>query len=340
MKTTLDKAASLIQSLIEANIPVNLIGSPGVGKSDTIKQVASALNLQVIDFRLSTADPTDLTGLPYIKDGRSVFLPNEAFPLETDEVPEGKDGWLLFLDEISNAPMAVQAAAYKLILDREVGLHNLHPKVKIVSAGNTMKDAAAVTGEMSTALKSRMAHINIETSLEVWLDWAMKAGVHHSITSYLKCNVLDFYRFDPKDAADTFPCPRTWAMADKVVQSLGSNSPLLRDALSATISDGIAVNYMNYCKHFTNLPNFEQIVKDPENTEVPKELAANYAISGSIGAQTKPENVEQVMKYVARMPMEFQLATFNDFVKRSPGIVANPAVRTWIRANAPQLTAD
>lgn len=111
MKTTLDKAASLIQSLIEANIPVNLIGSPGVGKSDTIKQVASALNLQVIDFRLSTADPTDLTGLPYIKDGRSVFLPNEAFPLETDEVPEGKDGWLLFLDEISNAPMAVQAAA-------------------------------------------------------------------------------------------------------------------------------------------------------------------------------------------------------------------------------------
>ena len=111
MKVTLNKAADYITTFIKADIPVNLIGSPGVGKSDVIKQVAKSLGLKVIDFRLSTADPTDLTGLPFIKDGRSVFLPNEAFPIETDVVPEGFNGRLLFLDEITNAPMAVQAAA-------------------------------------------------------------------------------------------------------------------------------------------------------------------------------------------------------------------------------------
>lgn len=340
METTLNKAADLITSFIVADIPVNLIGSPGVGKSDIIKQVADKLNLKVIDFRLSTADPTDLTGLPFVEDGRSVFLPNVAFPIEKDVVPEGYKGWLLFLDEISNAPMAVQAAAYKLILDREVGLHNLHPEVKIVSAGNKMTDGAAVTGEMSTALKSRMAHINIIHSLEVWLDWAMAAGVHHSITSYLKFSIKDFYRFDPKDKADTFPCPRTWAMADKLVQSLGTNSPLLRDALSATISDGVATNYINFCKNFANLPTFADIVKDPENAEVPRELSSCFAISGSIGSQTDITTVDQIMKYLDRMPMEFQLCTFNDFVKRNPGLAANTSVRGWLRKNAPHLTSD
>ena len=111
MKTTLDKAAAHITSFIKANVPVNLIGSPGVGKSDVIKQVAKSLNLKLIDFRLSTADPTDLSGLPFVDNGRSVFLPNEAFPIATDEIPDGFNGWLLFLDEISNAPMSVQAAA-------------------------------------------------------------------------------------------------------------------------------------------------------------------------------------------------------------------------------------
>lgn len=120
MKVTLDKAAQLITAMITANVPVNLIGSPGVGKSDVIKQVAADHNLKVIDFRLSTADPTDLSGLPFMKDGRSTYLPNEAFPLESDPIPTYVDangntqqyaGWLLFLDEISNAPMSVQAAA-------------------------------------------------------------------------------------------------------------------------------------------------------------------------------------------------------------------------------------
>ena len=111
MITTIDKAHALITAFVQANTPVNLIGSPGVGKSDVIKQVAESLNLKVIDFRLSTADPTDLSGLPFYENGRSVFLPNVAFPIASGPLPEGKDGWLLFLDEISNAPMSVQAAA-------------------------------------------------------------------------------------------------------------------------------------------------------------------------------------------------------------------------------------
>ena len=340
MKTTLDKAAPMIESFIQANVPVNLMGSPGLGKSDVIKQVAKKLGLKVIDFRLSTADPTDLTGLPFIDNGRSVFLPNVAFPVETDPVPEGYNGWLLFLDEITNAPMAVQAAAYKLILDREVGLHNLHPQVKIVSAGNLIDDGAAVTGEMSTALKSRMAHINIEISIDAWLDWALSAGVHHSVTSFIKFKPTSLYQFDPKVDADTFPCPRTWGMVSSVIDTVGLNHPAILQMLSATISDGTATEFVNYCKNFVGLPTYQDIIRDPLGTPMPEGMSTMYALSGSIGAQTKKESVDQVMEFVGRMPKEFQLRTFNDFTKRDPTLVTVQAVRTWLTSNAKHMLRD
>lgn len=343
MKATLDKVAVLITQFIKSNIPVNLLGSPGVGKSDVIKQVADDLNLKVIDFRLSTCDPTDLSGIPFISGGRSAYMPNEAFPLRGDAIPMREDGitpysgWLLFLDEITNAPMAVQAAAYQLILDRQVGQNKLHDAVKIVSAGNMIDDGAAVTGEMSTALKSRMAHINIEMNVEAWLDWALKANVHHAVTSFIKFKPTSLYQFDPKVAADTFPCPRTWGMVDGLIKSAGMNDPNIQALVSATISDGPAVEFINYCKNFVGLPTYDDIIKNPEKVDVPKEMSTLYALSGSIGAQTKKDSVEQVMKFVDRMPKEFQLRTFNDFTKRDPMLVTVPAVRTWLLANAKNM---
>ena len=337
MKTKLSTAAVLIETFITSNVPVNLLGSPGLGKSDVIKQVAAKLNLKVIDFRLSTADPTDISGIPFIHNGRSAYMPNEAFPLHTDTVPEGYSGWLLFLDEITNAPMAVQAASYQLILDRQVGQNKLHDNVRIVSAGNMIDDGAAVTGEMSTALKSRMAHINIELSLDDWLDWAMTANVHHSITSFIKFKPTSLYQFDPKIAADTYPCPRTWSMVNSIVANVGINNPQIQNLVSAVISDGPAVEFINYCKNFVGLPTYADIVKDPTKVDVPKEMSTLFALSGSIGAQTKKDTVADVMVYVERMPKEFQLRTFNDFTKRDPMLVTVPAVRNWLLANAKHM---
>lgn len=340
MKVTIDKAAALITEYVRANIPVNLLGSPGIGKSDIMREVAGKLKLKVIDFRLSTCDPTDLSGIPFISDNRSRYMPNEAFPLTTDKVPDGYDGWLLFLDEITNAPMAVQAAAYQLILDRQVGQCAIHEKVRIVSAGNLIDDGAAVTGEMSTALKSRMAHINIQVSVDAWLDWALGANVAHEITSYIKFKPDELYKFDPKADADTFPCPRTWGMVDGIIKTSGMKSPVLKDLVSGAISDGVATNFMNFCKNFTNLPTYADIIKDPENVDMPKEMSTLFALSGSIGAQTKLDSVSQVMKFVNRMPSEFQLRTFTDFTRRDPMLVTNPDVRTWLTTNAKHLLND
>ena len=46
--------------LIDANQPVMIHGSPGIGKSDVIRQIAKQRGLELIDLRLSQLDPVDL----------------------------------------------------------------------------------------------------------------------------------------------------------------------------------------------------------------------------------------------------------------------------------------
>ncbi len=154
-------ASAMVEALdtvLMSKLTPMLVGSPGIGKSDIVKSVAKKHNLKLIDMRLAQSDPTDLNGFPTLQqDGtRMDYAPPTTFPLQNlDTVPQGYDGWLLFLDEINAAPPAIQAAAYKLVLDRQIGMHNLHKRVAIVCAGNKATDKAIVN-RLSTAMQSRM----------------------------------------------------------------------------------------------------------------------------------------------------------------------------------------
>lgn len=103
-----------IITVLKANRTPMITSSPGIGKSSIVQSICDKFNLQLIDFRLSTVDPTDLTGflVPNQETKRADYLPPSVFPLkDKDTKPEGKRGWLLFLDEITAAPPAIQAAA-------------------------------------------------------------------------------------------------------------------------------------------------------------------------------------------------------------------------------------
>ena len=159
MRVTPRKLTWLVALTLEAGLVPFISGSPGIGKSAIVKQLAKAGNLKLIDHRLSTSAPEDLSGLPHFVNGQAHFAPFAGlFPIEgMTEIPEGYDGFLLFLDEFNSADRDVQKSAYKLVLDRMVGQYKLHPSVRIVCAGNLITDRAIVT-ELSTAMQSRMIH--------------------------------------------------------------------------------------------------------------------------------------------------------------------------------------
>lgn len=50
----------VLPKLLDKQRPVFLWGAPGVGKSDTIRAVATDMKLELRDVRLSLLDPIDL----------------------------------------------------------------------------------------------------------------------------------------------------------------------------------------------------------------------------------------------------------------------------------------
>lgn len=97
---TQNQVKEAIKLHLYANVPTLITSVGGAGKSSIVYQVAEELNLQVIDLRLSQLTKYDLFGYPSKSDDgkRMDFLPIDVLPLEGDPIPNGKDGFILFLN--------------------------------------------------------------------------------------------------------------------------------------------------------------------------------------------------------------------------------------------------
>jgi hypothetical protein len=327
------QATSMLTQFIKAKLVPMLVGSPGSGKSQIVHQIAKQYGLRVIDLRLSQADPTDLLGFPQIKGSKAGYVPMETFPIEGDEIPKGYVGWLLFLDEFNSASPAVQSASYKLVLDRMVGTHHLHKNVAVICAGNLETDNAIVQ-PMSTALQSRLVHLELVVDAKEWNEWATSHGVDHRITSYIKFKPGNLYTFLPDHTDNTYACPRSWEFTDRLLKVSDIDDKDLLPMLAGTISEGVAREFLGFCKIYQNLPTMEQIQTNPEGIPVPDEPSVLFALTGSIAHNINTENATSLMKFVERLPVEFQVVTMKEAWRRNGAIKENAAVRAWVSKSA------
>ena len=336
MKVNTSQATSCITKFLQAKLAVLLTGSPGIGKSQIMHKIAEDFNLKVIDLRLSQCDPTDLSGFPNIVGNKATYVPMATFPLESDPLPVGYSGWMLFLDEITSASPAIQAASYKIVLDRMVGQTPLHKNVAIVCAGNLETDNAVVN-PMSTALQSRLVHLELEVNAKTWLDWAVSSGIDHRITSYINFKPGNLYTFQPDHTDHTYGCPRTWEFSNRLLAVVDETSPDFLPMLAGTISEGLAQEFVGFCKIYKDLPKLEQIINAPESIKVPAEPSILFALTGSLSHNATMDNFSQLMKFISRLPIEFQVICLRETIRRNKAMTAHEAVQKWIAKSAADL---
>jgi hypothetical protein len=342
LSVKISQAIRLVTKLIKAKKVPMIHGSPAIGKSAIVKQIAAEYNLFLIDLRLSQCDPTDLLGFPQIHNGRAGYVPMDTFPIEGDELPinpvTGKPyaGWLLFLDEFNSASVAVQAAAYKIVLDRMVGKYHLHSKVAVVAAGNLETDGAIVE-QMSTALQSRIVHIDLEVCPIEWSKHASKMKFDHRIVSFIEYKPGLLYTFQPDHCDRTYAAPRTWEFAhDYLVQNDVNDTDTL-PALSGMLSEGVARELILFCDIYTNLPTIADIIAAPEQIRVSNEPSILFAITGSMAHHATPINIGQLLKYVKRLPLEFQIVCIRMTLGRDRSLADNPDMLKLLAEHAVDL---
>ena len=336
MQVKISQAIPMITDFIKAKLVPMVVGSPGCGKSQIVHKIAQDYGLKVIDLRLSQCDPTDLMGFPNIQGHKAGYVPMNTFPIEGDPIPQGYNGWLLFLDEFNSAPPAVQAASYKVVLDRMIGQYHLHKNVAIVCAGNLETDNAIVQ-TMSTALQSRLVHMELTVDTKEWVDWASSNGIDHKITSFINFKPSNLFTFQADHTDKTYACPRTWEFVNRLVKTVDSQSPYFLPMLAGTISEGVAREFVGYCKIFHELPSIEQIIAAPNSIKVPEEPSILFAMTGHLAEKANKQNCANLLQYLQRFPAEFQIICMRELVRRDKSLLAHEAVVDWYKTNATVL---
>lgn len=353
LEVNLMDAKQLVIDCLRAHITPQLISSPGVGKSAILKQIAEQLNLKVIDIRLTEYDPTELNGYPFILNPndppekvKAGHVPMNTFPVEGDKIPinpkTGKQykGWLIILDEFPSAALSVQAAAYKITLDRMVGSHRLHRSAFVVTAGNKASDKAIVN-RLSTAQQSRLATLVIKVCQETWLIWAEKVNIDYRVRSFIRFKPEMIHKFDPNHADLTFPCPRTWefisrlAIANKWTTIKYEKKPLL----AGVVGHGAAQMFYSFCEIYNDMPKINEILKDPEGCTLRNEISVQHAAAGLVGHHINKDNANTLVKFLFRLPADLQTITLRNAIARDDKLRESTAILKWASQNSKELIA-
>jgi MoxR-like ATPase len=151
---------------VAARVPVLLWGGAGLGKSSAVREMAAGAGLLCETVIASIREPSDFAGLPVVaEDGKAVSFAPPSWAQRLSSA----GGGILFLDEISTAPPAVQAALLRVVLERTVGDLSLPDDVSVVAAANPPEQAAD-GWDISPPLANRFCHLDWDLQASEWAD--------------------------------------------------------------------------------------------------------------------------------------------------------------------------
>lgn len=309
MRSATGTTTTALAVAVAARVPVLLWGAPGTGKSSVVNDLATAMGWPCEVVIASIREPSDFAGLPIVVDGQVHFAP----PTWATSLAENGHG-VLFLDEISTAPPAVQAALLRVVLERTVGDLQLPEDVVVIAAANP-PDQAADGWDLSAPLANRFCHLDWTTDAAV-VAQGFTAGFAPPTVPDLgldrpealsrartrsRAEVATFLLLRPSAvigppqdraaAGRAWPSPRTWEMAADLLAAtrITDVSSEVRTVLvSGCVGDGPGIEFLAWRAEL-DLPDPEHVLADPAGFELPERGDRAYAVLTSVAAAVAAE---------------------------------------------------
>jgi len=281
---------------VETVPSVFLWGPPGVGKSEAVDQIAEGLEaltgkkVIVKEIRVPLYNPIDFHGVPTadVSKTHTVWLKPQELELDPSEDTIN----ILFLDELTAAPQSVQVIAYQMTLDHSVGEHKLPKNTIVIAAGNRTTDKS-VAYHMPKALANRLLHIEIRADFDTWKDWAIKTGVHSYVMGYLMFDNSKLLTEEVGMDDLAYPSPRSWVFVSDILNSINTDEiDDIYSLIAGCIGTGTAIEFVQYCKIYKDLPSIEDIIMGRKVT-YPNSPDVLYAIISSLISYVS-KNVEKL----------------------------------------------
>lgn len=235
-----------LMGCIEADVAGLVLAPPGVGKTQTIRQVAALMRRPLVTIEGAfVTDETALMGLPFAMEGRTRYLPPEALVLPDDAI--------LFIDEITSS--TCQAPLYALLLEKRIDTRQLGKDVRIIAAGNREEDAGS-RWALSPVVTNRVSLLTeyAGPTAREWVAFAASSHYNPAVIAAIEYAPQWLHSYNPDRLRN--PTHRTWEIAGKLID----RGMPVQLALTTTVGSEAAAATEIVAAHYTQMVSSHQIM--------------------------------------------------------------------------------
>ncbi|MEM1693576.1 MAG: hypothetical protein QXH21_10680 [Ignisphaera sp.] len=251
---------------------IYLIGPPGIGKTEIVRQKAieeaRRKGKKFVDLREASSEqideilknpkefyvyyriiathifPEDL-GIPRERNDFIEFLPPKVLKILSIPDVEG----VLFIDELNNVQRDDQISMlYSIIQEKEASwILKLSQGIKIVCAGNP-SEWSEIVRALPIPLRSRLTIVRVDPpTIDEWIkymdekygnDW------ERLVAAYLKTYPSDFIAM-PEADDDNYPCPRNWTEVSVLLHKFNNNDEFKEEIVIGRLGRNVGVKLLS-----------------------------------------------------------------------------------------------
>jgi len=354
---TLDECVDAIKATA-SKVTVLVQGHAGTGKSSMLKVLAKDLPNHIPCYLdMSCLDLGDIM-LPKVLSADNhtnyvSFAPNESIGIH-----HGKPV-ILMLDEFGKANPSVKNAVMRLMLERKLGEHALHPDSLVFATTNLGSEGLGDL--LQPHHRNRITTIRMKKPSPVeWIEgFAINAGIHPAVIRW----VHEFgdtlfatfeevsdpesnpYIYHPKSVRASFVTPRSLELASHWLHAKDNISKAtLKQALMGTIGARGGADLEAYIAIHDQLPKKKEIMSDPLGAKIPNNASATMMLVTNALIGMDREFVSPWMQYMSRLDTEaqgyFVMQVRNPKYDKKGMVMTNKDYTAWCMANNFLFTSD
>lgn len=293
-----DRVVDVLACYMWAQVSVILIGTPGIGKSSTVKAIARSFGWNYRRKGIpGMTDPVLFMGLPGQDEENTYLKPFPWLRFLLNETKAQRRNALL-LDDIGEASRLIQSFLLDVLGELVIGDHEL-PLTSMVGTANPIGGGLQVTPSMA----NRVGHLHFDVTTKEqaglmvgdypnpnipkfeagWLD--RLPLTRRLVASFLQTtndfNAPDMDGAEAQRVVGAYPSPRTWEYAGRLLAAIEASDMTGRRAdearmlaLKSVVGDSAAVAFTNFLR-YPDMPKPEDALRNPHGIADRRELFAS-----------------------------------------------------------------